>query len=283
MHNGIIFISDFYYPGFTGGAELNDYSLISRFVNNAKIEVWKKKCTDINIDFLKNNKDANFIISNFVTFSEESKDYLKDHCKYIIYEHDHKYLKKRNPISYKNFKAPKEELANYNFYRNAKLVICLTQLAVDVIKDNTGLENIKKIGASVWRDQDLDYLNQIRKEEKKDCYAIMDSNNPIKKKAKCIEYCEKNNLNYELIKDSDNKKFLKKLNDYKGLVFMTGHLETCCRIIVEAKMLGLEVITQKKLIGAASEEWFSLNGKELTEKIRQISKNSTEKFKWSEQ
>lgn len=83
---------------------------------------------------------------------------------------------------------------------------------------------------------------------------------------KCIEYCEKNNLDYELIKDNDNKKFLKKLNDYKGLIFMTGHLETCCRIIVEAKMLGLEVITQKKLIGAASEEWFSTNGKELTEK-----------------
>lgn len=283
MHNKVVFISDFYYPSFVGGAELNDYSLISRFVNDANTEVWKNKCSNISVDFLKNNKEQNFIVSNFVTLSKDCLAYLTDNCSYIIYEHDHKYLKKRNPIFYRNFKAPKEELANYNFYKKAESVVCLTQLAVDVIKDNTGLENIKKIGASVWRDQDLDYLNEIRKQEKKDCYAIMDSNNPIKKKMKCIEYCKKNNLKYELISDSDNKEFLKKLNNYKGLVFMTGHLETCCRIIVEAKMLGLEVITQKKLIGAASEEWFTLNGKELTEKIREISKNSTEKFQWSKQ
>jgi len=282
MHNRIIFISDFYYPSFVGGAELNDYSLISRFVNDAKTEVWKKKCADINIDFLENNKEQKFIISNFVTLTQNCLDYLTNSCSYIIYEHDHKYLKKRNPISYKNFKAPKEELANYKFYKNAKSVVCLTQLAVDVIKENTGLKNIKKIGASVWREQDLDYLNDIRKESKKDCYAIMDSDNPIKKKMKCIEYCKKNNLKYELIKDNDNEKFLKKLNQFKGLVFMTGHLETCCRIVVEAKMLGLQVITQKKLIGAASEEWFLFDGKELTEKIRKISRDSTKKFKWED-
>ena len=206
MHSKIIFISDFYYPSFVGGAELNDYSLISRFVNDANMEVWKKKSSNINIDFLKNNKDQKFIISNFVMLSSNCIEYIKNNCSYIIYEHDHKYLKKRNPIFYKNFIAPKQELANYSFYKNADLVICLTQLAVDVIKKNTGLENIKKIGASVWRDQDLDYLNKIRKKEKKDCYAIMDSDNPIKKKMKCIEYCEKNNLDYELIKDNDNKK-----------------------------------------------------------------------------
>ena len=280
MSKKIIFISDFYYPSFVGGAELNDYSLICRFVNDAKKEIWKFKSADITPSFLKNHQEHNFIISNFVGLSTTCREYLSANCSYIIYEHDHKYLKKRNPIFYKNFVAPPKDLANYDFYKNAKLVVCLTQLAVDVIKRNTGLDNIEKIGASVWRDQDLDYLNEIRKTEKNDCYAIMDSDNPIKKREHCIQYCEKNNLKYELIKDPNNKQFLKKLNDYKGLIFMTGHLETCCRIIVEAKMLGLQVITQKNLIGAASEEWFFLNGEQLVEKIREISKASTEKFQW---
>jgi hypothetical protein len=106
----------------------------------------------------------------------------------------------------------------------------------------------------------------------------MDNDNPIKKKYQCIEYCKKNGINYELIKDKDNKEFLKKLNEYEGLVFMTAHLETCCRIVVEAKMLGLKVITQKKLIGAASEDWYFLSGKELVSEMQNISNKSVEKF-----
>lgn len=278
MSKKIIFISDFYYPQFVGGAELNDYSLISRLVLDAKVEVWKKKCDHINVSFLKENKDADYIISNFVTLRDDCKNYLKDHCSYVIYEHDHKYLKRRNPIFYVDFHAPKEELNHYYFYKYAKAVICLTQLAVDVFQKNTGLTNVVKIGASVWRDSDLQYINEIRKDNKKNCYAIMDNDNPIKKKRECIEYCQKNNLKYELIKDKDNKEFLKKLNEYEGLVFMTGHLETCCRIVVEAKMLGMKVITQKKLIGAASEEWYSLKGEELVSEIQKISKQSIDKF-----
>ena len=59
---------------------------------------------------------------------------------------------------------------------------------------------------------------------------------------------------------------------------MTGHLETCCRIIVEAKMLSCNVITQKTLIGACSEDWFNLDGPELIEEIRKISNNSVDVF-----
>ena len=106
----------------------------------------------------------------------------------------------------------------------------------------------------------------------------MDSNNPIKRRLDCINYCKKNNIDYDLIKDADHKKFLEKLSNYSGIVFMTGHLETCCRVIVEAKMLGLKIITQRKLIGAYSEEWSSLNGVDLVEEIKSLSQNSVNIF-----
>ena len=209
---------------------------------------------------------------------EDVKNYISKNCMFIIYEHDHKYLKKRNPIFYKDFLAPKKDIANLNFYKNAKTIVCLTKLAEDVLKKNTGLNNVSRIGSSVWTDEDLDFINSIRKTGKKDCYAIMDSDNPIKKRSQCIEYCNKNNIKFELIKDKNHQKFLKKLNEYKGLIFMTGHLETCCRIVLEAKMLNLKVITQKKLIGAASEESYLLNGEDLVNEIRQVSKNSINLF-----
>ncbi len=278
MLNKRVFIADFYYPEMVGGAELNDLSLISRLATQKNIGVEKLKSAEVTLDTIKQRKNSDFIVSNFVLLSKDVLSYLANNCSYTIYEHDHKYLMKRNPIFYKNFLAPKDHLANFDFYKNAQSIVCLTKLAEDVLRANTGLENVTRIGSSVWLDEDLDFINQIRKSEKKDCYAIMNSDNPIKKKFDCIRYCKKNNLKYELISDRNHKNFLEKLSHYKGLIFMTGHLETCCRIVVEAKMLGLEVITQKKLIGAASEDSFSLNGENLVEEMRKVSKNSVDLF-----
>tara|TARA_R110001599_G_scaffold62402_1_gene173751 strand:+ start:137 stop:1666 length:1530 start_codon:yes stop_codon:yes gene_type:complete len=276
--NRIIFISDFYYPEFVGGAELNDYSLIKRLEDSGQTQIIKMRSHQITPEYLISNKNASFIVSNFSNLDKDSMDTLQEECDYVIYEHDHKYLKRRNPISYTNFLAPKEDLANLSFYKSAKSVICLTKLAEDVLRANTGLQNTTRIGSSVWLDEDLNFIKSLNKEVKSPKYAIMDSDNPIKRRLDCINYCKKNNIDYDLIRDNDHKKFLEKLSNYSGIVFMTGHLETCCRVVVEAKMLGLKVTTQKKLIGASSEAWYVLNNVDLIEEIRNLSQNSVDVF-----
>lgn len=278
MYRTFYLVADFFYKDFTGGAELNDFSLVSQF-KKAGIEVKEVYCKDVDIKFLEKNEESNFIVANFVMLPEASKQHMIRSNRYIIYEHDHKYLKKRNPIFYKNFIAPADHLANIDFFTGARATICLTQLALDVFKNNTGLENVDKIGASIWRDEDLNYLVElISTSQKNNLAAIMDSTNPIKKKSQCVSFCEERSIPYELISDRDHRSFLKKLAAYSKLVFMTGHLETCCRIVVEAKMLNCEVLTQKALIGACSENWFQLNGIELVEEIRKISSNSVNVF-----
>jgi len=278
MYSTFYVIADFFYKDFTGGAELNDYSLIDQFRRRGHnvVEVY---CRDATPEFLEDKKDNHFIVANFVSLSDKSKSYLINNCEYVIYEHDHKYLQKRNPIFYKDFLAPESDLANIEFFKAAKATICLTQLAYDVFKKNTKLNNVDKIGASVWRDEDLDYLLELSLQASKvNIAAIMDSDNPIKKRASCIQYCYANDIKYNLISDKDHRSFLSKLSQYETLVFMTGHLETCCRIIVEAKMLNCDVITQKSLIGACSEPWFDLNGADLIKEIRKISNNSVDVF-----
>ena len=270
-------LADFFYKDVTGGAELNDFALAERF-RERDYDIQEVYCREISIDFLKKHKDAKFIVANFVTLSRSSIQYMMKNSTYVIYEHDHKYLKKRNPIFYKDFHAPEKDLANIDFFKCAKAVICLTQLAKDVIILNTGLTNVVKIGGSVWRDQDLDHILSLQTATKKDRYAVMNSDNPIKKRKQIIQYCEKNNIPYDLIGDPDHFKFLEKLSEYKGLIFMTGHLETCCRLLVEAKMLNCKLKYPTKLIGAASEPWFSLCGPALVEEIRNVSKNSVDIF-----
>ena len=266
-----IMVMDFFFSEIKGGAELNAESLVARF-NDSGIPINKFKSEHITVEFLKNNHDKNFIFSNFILLKPECKQYAIDNLNYAIYEQDHKYLKTRNPIQFVNFIAPKDQLTNIEFYKNAKTVFFLTKLARDVFVDNTGLDNVCNLESSVWTVEDLAFIRSVSDTKKTKNVAVMNSNNPIKRRDRCIEYCQENNLDFELISDPNFQTFMKKLSEFEKIVFFTGHLETCARILVEAKMMNLKVICPKKLIGAASEPWFKLSGTELIDKMEEISK-----------
>ncbi len=270
MNCDYIMVMDFFFSEVKGGAELNAESLIERF-NDVGVHVHKMKSQHVTLDFLKNNQDKKFIFSNFILVSEECKQYAIKNLNYAIYEQDHKYLKTRNPIYFIDFVAPKDQRANIEFYKGAKVVFFLTKLAKDVFVANTELDNVCNLKSSVWTVDDLNFIRSISNTPKIKDVAVMNSSNPIKRRERCIEYCEQNGLNYELISDPNFQNFMKKLSQFEKLVFFTGHLETCARILVEAKMMNLKVICPKRLIGAASEPWFSLSGNELIDKMELIS------------
>jgi hypothetical protein len=260
---------DFFFSEFQGGAELNAETLANSLKQNgAEIELINS--SRVTIEFMQQRINDVFVFGNFVLLSEESKNFAINNLTYLIYEQDHKYLKTRNPIFFPNFKAPKHMLCNIDFFKGAKKNLFLTKLSKDVFVDNTGLDNVHNLGCSIWSKKDLNVMRQLCNSEKVDKVAVLDSDNPIKKRAKTVEYCEKNNLSFELIKDKNYHKFLEKLSRYKKFIFFTGHLETCARILVEAKMLNVEVSYQKKLIGAASEPWFKLSGLELIDEVEKI-------------
>ena len=54
---------------------------------------------------------------------------------------------------------------------------------------------------------------------------------------------------------------------YSSLAFHPSTPETCCRLVLEAKMLGLKVYTNE-LIGASYEPWYDRNGLSLINTMR---------------
>ena len=282
MKKNIVVISDFFINGqFVGGAELHD-DVICSFLESKKVLQEKKKSDQVTVEYLKNNQNSVFFISNFVNLSFKSLLFLVKNCEYVIYEHDYKFLKKRNPIFYKDFKAPRAEIVNFNFYKNAKKVICLSELQKNIFEKNLNLDNIVKVNCSMWTDNDLELMSEYTKIEKKNgVYAVIDSDNPIKKTSNAIKFCKKNDLKYELIRSKNYREFLKMLSQYEGLVFMTGHPEPTPRVAIESKCLGLKFVSQKRLIGVAYEDYFHLNGEELIEKVKNLrDKNLTKIFDW---
>jgi len=263
-----VFICDFYKTDLNnkGGAENNDSVLIS-LLEKYGFEVEKKYSKDISPQFIEQNKDKKFIIGNFVQFTEAAKQSISDK-HYIIYEHDHKYLRTRDPSKFLDFLAPEDQIINRDFYKNSKCVICLSNSQIESIKKNLKISNAESIGCSLWSSEKLDFISDICDTEKTKEYCVVNSQNPTKGTKLAEDFCHRSKCEYDLIESSDEQKFLKTLATYEKLVYIPTVLESLCRLVVEAKMLNCKVITKTQMLGASSQPWWKLNGKELIGAIR---------------
>ena len=259
-----VLITDYFVEEILGGGELND-SCLCDLLEKRKHDVIKIKSQNVNLDFIKNNKDCFFVVSNFVQLSKDSKAELQK-SKYIIYEHDHKYLRNRDPSQYKDYTAPRSALVNMAFYRAAVAVICQSKYHAEIVYKNTKLNNIKNIGGNLWSDNVLDLMEELLATKKRSCFSIVDSPIPHKNTNGAVHYCQKRQEEHELI-SGDYHSFLKQMAANDKLAFFPMTPETLCRVVVEARMLGVEVHTNSR-VGATSEDWFRLGGKELISLMR---------------
>jgi len=255
-----VYICDFFVDEVLGGCELNDNELIIELQKRGNI-VKKYKSNFVTRQIVEENKNACFIISNFIYLDAHLINLFYDK-KYIIYEHDHKYISTRNPALYKDFLCPKNLIVNYEFYKNSTAVLCQSNLHKQIMQNNLQLSNIISVGGNLWSIEDLNYMKIISLNKKREICSILDSFTEHKNTNGSIEYCKKNNISYELIKSSNYQQFLQILGSNKQLCFLPKTPETLSRIVVEARMMGVSVISNK-LVGATSEQWFNMSGEPL--------------------
>tara|TARA_R110000822_G_scaffold262916_3_gene387254 strand:- start:382 stop:1215 length:834 start_codon:yes stop_codon:yes gene_type:complete len=256
--NSFVFVSDFFIEQIVGGGELNDYEVYNILIKRGH------DLQRINSHlFTKNDLDKQkcYIISNFMNLKEEVKKSIIDY-KYIIYEHDHKYIKTRNPALYKNFIAPKEQIVNEYFYKNALGVLCQSDFHTNIMKKNLNIENIINLSGNVWSIESLEFMRKISSIEKQNRTSILKSNTRHKNTSGAINYCVSKNEQYDLISDQDYYSFLSKMGKNRKFVFLPKTPETLSRICVEARMMNMSVAVNS-LIGASKEEWYVLKGEEL--------------------
>jgi hypothetical protein len=260
--SNIVFIADFFADQVPGGGELNNEELIL-FLQQNHHNVKKLNSHKCNITLLQGlPDDTRFVVANFINLSEECKNVLKKDKKYVIYEHDHKYIKTRNPAEYQGFIAPKEHIINYDFYKNAIAIFCQSEFHADIVKSNLKLENIQNLGGNLWSDTILTLIKEISTIEKSPTYAIMNSKNWHKNTTGAIRLCKSKEWDYVLIEPCKYEDFLSCLGQNEKFIFLPQTPETLSRIVVEARMLGMSVITNN-LVGATKEPWFNLKGDEL--------------------
>ena len=262
----IIFIADFFSDQVLGGGELNNDELINLLIKK-NVNVKKINSNLVDQQFIDENRDKFFIIANFCFLNLDCLNKIKESCSYVIYEHDHKYLKSRNPGIFDNFIAPPSELINVNFYNKAKAVFVQSQLHKNIVYKNTNLKNLVNLSGNLWSEEVLNLIEEISFLKKENFYAIMDSNIPHKNTIDSILYCKHKNLDFKLIKNPSYFTFLKQLGVNKKLVFFPKTPETLSRIVVESRMMNMGVVTNN-MVGATSEDWYTLKGKDLIDVMR---------------
>lgn len=271
----LVFISDFFDNQLTGGAELNDGVLLSHLNQIESYEVRMINSQNVTPETLK-SADI-YILSNFTQLSEANKSLLL-HTEYIIYEHDHKYIKTRDPSRFSEFKIPQNQLINEALYRNAKAVVVLSKVCKEIMEQNLDITHVHNIGTSLWSNDRLDYIQSLQDVPKNEKFAVIRSNNPIKGTAAAIQVCEQQGIDYDLIGPANPEEILSLLAQYTGFVFCPKVLETFSRISAEAKMLGCKLLTAPKMLGFASEDIYALKGEELLTQIRTRVQSALELF-----
>jgi hypothetical protein len=257
----IVFISDFYLEqGINGGAEICNNELLNHI--KKKHDLIKFNSREISYNDIIENKDNFFIVSNFMFLEDKIKNCLLN-LKYVIYEHDHKYVSTNDPSKFVDMLVPQKYLINKEFYKNAIAVLCQSKIHSEVLRKNLLIDNIINLGGNLWSENNLNLLESKLNVEKNIKNSILVSQNKNKGTAQAIEYCKKNNIDFYGIHQADYNEFIDKLSKTENLYFFPQWLESFNRVSVEAKILGCKIITNK-LIGAASENWFKLyTGKEL--------------------
>lgn len=117
----------------------------------------------------------------------------------------------------------------------------------------------KSVLSSCFTSNTMLQFSNLCKKKKNSKFAIIDGNGGWHSQAKgvneSIKHAENNSLNYEIIKTKTHEEMLNTLSNYHGLIFLPIIHDTCPRVTLEAKYMGLEVITNSHSQHTKEEWW----------------------------
>ena len=252
----IIFVADAFVEQYNGGAELTTEAIISScLLPNAKV-----LSQQVTVDILKKNKNNFFIFGNFQNLSSDCILYTLKNLNYSVLEYDYKYCRYRSVG--KHIEA--EGSCDCHTTRRGKLVSLFYNYANKMWwMSNKQGEKYKtmfsflegEVLSSVFSDQTLDYIQSLSTSNKNKKWIISNSPSWIKGAEDAVEYAKENDLDYELVWGLSHKQMLQKLASSKGMIFLPKAGDTCPRMVIEAKLLGCDLVLNDN-VQHRDEPWF---------------------------
>jgi hypothetical protein len=126
-------------------------------------------------------------------------------------------------------------------------------------------KNKKTVLSSCFSQGDMILMGRLSKKTKNEKHAIIDGKGGWHTEAKgvnpSIEYAKSNGIEYDVIKTDTHHEMLHLLSSYKGLINKPIIDDTCPRVTIEAKLMGLEVIVDEMSQHITEKWWKQTPGK----------------------
>jgi len=260
-----IFVSDLFVEDYVGGAEMSLQTLINKCESSKKIKVHSAELTK---EFINNNTDAKWVFGNVANLSNELiQDIVGSGISYSFVEFDYKFCKHRNPKLYEmverttcDYKNTDRGQTLTDFCNSAKSVFFMSKQQMELHK--LSLPNLKNenmfVLSSLFDESFFTFIERMQStsKNKNDKWVVLGSRSWVKGLNETEAHCKENNYDYEVLWNLNYKQFLQKLAESKGLCFKPTGLDTCPRMVIEAKLLGCE-LDVNELVQHKDEEWFS--------------------------
>ena len=259
----VIFVADMFADQYPGGAELTTEAL----VNSSNLKVCKINSSDITMEILGLGVEKYWIFTNFSALNGDLIPSIIANLRYSVVEYDFKYCVYRSPEKHQATTGSpcdchdqmQGKMVSALFF-GAESIFWMSSKQKDVYhKYFPFLEKRRNIIlSSIFSEDTLRLISTLRASgnERSEAYLIVGSNSWIKGTDSAVAYCEENNLEYESVSGLSHRALLEKMSLSKGLVFLPLGGDTCPRTVIEAKLLGCDLILNDNVLHK-DESWFA--------------------------
>lgn len=247
---------------YAGGAELTSEALIDA----SPVLVKKVHARNLTVEFLQENADAFWIFGNFASINWSLVPVIAANLRYAVLEYDYKFCLHRSIEKHlhetgQECDCHKKQLGQLvaAFYQAADVVFWMS--------DAQRLRYIERFPAllshrnsivlsSVFDQQFFDKIESIKNSSsERSGWVVLGSQSWIKGFDDAVKWCEDNGKRFQSYWDVPYDQMLNTLTAAVGFVYLPKGGDTCPRMVIEAKLLGCEVVTNDN-VQHASEIWW---------------------------
>ena len=259
----VIFVSDLFVENHVGGAELTSEAIIE----SSPFKVFKLRSSQVTMNVLEMNRTKFWIFGNYSSMDFNLIPTIISNIRYSIIEYDYKFCKWRSPQKHQEAES---KPCDCNEQMNGKIVSAfmhgseslwwMSHLQMKLYHSLFPFLSSKNnvVLSSVFNErffEKIQELNKINKDSKKEKWLVVGSESWIKGTDDCEKHCNENQLEYETVWKLSYDNLLEKLSQSKGLVFLPRGLDTCPRLVIEAKLLGCDLVLNEN-VQHINEPWF---------------------------
>lgn len=266
----VVFVADLFAEQYAGGAELTTDALYQKCPYKCQRILAK----DVSLQLLEQGIGAFWVFGNFASMDLNLVPSIVANMKYSVLEYDYKYCRYRSPEKHKFAEQKDCDCQEHQhgkmisaFYFGAKNVFWMSEAQMRHYFDRfpflqdgeaygRGPQNI--VLSSVFDDNFFVTVKRLRKEsegKERKGWIVLGSSSWVKGAEQAEQWCKSSGLDYEVVWNLSYPELLKKLSLSEGFVYLPQGMDTCPRMVIEAKLLGCRLHINDD-VQQRHEEWF---------------------------